>query len=290
MARLSLRLPENVPGEFYVDSSCIDCGVCREMAPHTFSWSERGRSFVSAQPRGSDQQLRAAMALVSCPTASIGTERRKDLAPAIQGLPTPLFPGVEYCGFTSASTFGAASYLILRPGGNVLVDSPRATEPLFKGIAARGGLALMFLTHRDDVGDHSQFHRRFGCERILHGKDLGAGTRGIERVLRGSEPVRVSEDLLAIPVPGHTAGSTVLLYKDLALFTGDHLFASEDGEHLEAARELCWYSWAEQTRSMETLLDFRFEWVLPGHGRRFHAEPSRLRAELARLVRRMASA
>jgi glyoxylase-like metal-dependent hydrolase (beta-lactamase superfamily II)/ferredoxin len=290
MARSSERLPENAPGEFFVDSSCIDCGVCREMAPDSFSWSDRGRSFVKDQPQSGAQRLRAAMALVSCPTASIGMEGRMDLAPAIAALPEPLIDGVEFCGFTSASTFGAASYLVLRSGGNVLVDSPRATEPLFKSIAARGGVASMFLSHRDDVGDHSRFHRRFGCERILHENDVGSSTRGIERPIRGTEPVHLSQDLLAIPVPGHTAGSTALLYKDVALFTGDHLFGSEDGGHLEASRQLCWHSWAEQTRSMERLLDFRFEWVLPGHGRRFHAEPGRLRAELARLIRRMAAA
>ena len=29
MANLALRLPENVPGDFYVDSTCIDCDACR---------------------------------------------------------------------------------------------------------------------------------------------------------------------------------------------------------------------------------------------------------------------
>ena len=33
MARLANRLPDNVPGEFYVDSSCIDCDTCRQVAP-----------------------------------------------------------------------------------------------------------------------------------------------------------------------------------------------------------------------------------------------------------------
>jgi glyoxylase-like metal-dependent hydrolase (beta-lactamase superfamily II)/ferredoxin len=288
MARLSERLRENVPGDFFVDSSCIDCGVCREMAPLTFSWSSRGRSFVSAQPRDAAASLRASMALLSCPTASIGTERRRALGTAIAALPEPLFPGVEYCGFTSSSTFGAASYLIRRPSGNMLVDSPRATQPLFSQIDARGGVAQMFLSHRDDVGDHARFRARFSCERILHERDLSSSTRNVERVWRGEEPLRLGEDLLAIPVPGHTPGSAVLLYGDTALFTGDHLFATEDGCTLDASRDLCWYSWAEQKRSMERLLDFRFEWVLPGHGRRFHAKPSRVREELARLVQRMA--
>jgi glyoxylase-like metal-dependent hydrolase (beta-lactamase superfamily II) len=36
-------------------------------------------------------------------------------------------------------------------------------------------------------------------------------------------------------------------------------------------RGVCWYSWRDQLRSLERLRDYRFEWVLPGHGRRFRA-------------------
>ena len=36
MAQLEERLPENVTGEFFVDSSCIDCDACRQIAPASF--------------------------------------------------------------------------------------------------------------------------------------------------------------------------------------------------------------------------------------------------------------
>lgn len=36
MANLNLRRPENVSGDFYVDTSCIDCDTCRWMAPEVF--------------------------------------------------------------------------------------------------------------------------------------------------------------------------------------------------------------------------------------------------------------
>ena len=97
----------------------------------------------------------------------------------------------------------------------------------------------------------------------------------------------LAPDLLAIPVPGHTRGSMALLWKQQFLFTGDHLWGSHDGRGLEAGRHVCWYSWAEQTRSMEKLLAFDFEWVLPGHGPRFHAPAGRMREQLERLVRAM---
>jgi glyoxylase-like metal-dependent hydrolase (beta-lactamase superfamily II) len=154
-------------------------------------------------------------------------------------------------------------------------------------IVALGGVGTMFLTHRDDVADHARYAERFRCARVMHSRDLGHDTGDIERPIEGSEPVPLAPGLLAIPVPGHTRGSMALLVRGRFLFTGDHLWGSGDGEGLEAGREVCWYSWAEQTRSMEKLLSFDFEWVLPGHGPRFHAPARRMRAEMERLIARM---
>jgi glyoxylase-like metal-dependent hydrolase (beta-lactamase superfamily II) len=88
--------------------------------------------------------------------------------------------------------------------------------------------------------------------------------------LEGEDPVALDDDLIAIPVPGHTRGHVVLLYRNKFLFTGDHLAWSDNRVGLIAFRSVAWYSWREQTKSMKRLLDFRFEWVLPGHGRRAH--------------------
>jgi glyoxylase-like metal-dependent hydrolase (beta-lactamase superfamily II) len=76
----------------------------------------------------------------------------------------------------------------------------------------------------------------------------------------------------------------VLLYRDKFLFTGDHLAWSPSRETLTAFRTACWYSWKEQTRSMERLLDYSFEWVLPGHGRIHHDTPASMRSHLLRCV------
>ena len=38
--------PENAPGAFYVDETCIDCDLCRTTAPDCFTRSENGYSFV----------------------------------------------------------------------------------------------------------------------------------------------------------------------------------------------------------------------------------------------------
>jgi glyoxylase-like metal-dependent hydrolase (beta-lactamase superfamily II)/ferredoxin len=286
MARVLARLEENAPGDFFVDDRCIDCETCRIVAPSVFGRSDRrGMSIVARQPRSSPEALRAAMALVACPTSAIGTESKRDVAEAVRSYPDPIADGVSYCGFAAESSFGAASYFVERPSGNVLVDSPRAARPLMEALEARGGVSLMFLSHRDDVADHATYARRFGCPRVLGAGDAVA--IDVERRLDGHEPVALATDLLAIPVPGHTRGSVALLYAGKFLFTGDHLWGSEDRARLEASRQVCWYSWKEQVRSLERLLAFDFEWVLPGHGARFHGSSAATRAALQDLLSRI---
>src|SRR5262249_21750336 len=116
----------------------------------------------------------------------------------------------------------------------------------------------------------------------------GADTRDVERKLSGRTPVRLDDDLLAIPTPGHTRGSACLLYRDDILFSGDHVWAGDDQTAPDAGRDVCWYSWPEQRRSIAALTDHRFTWILPGHGRRFHAaSPSAMQHALRALASRM---
>ncbi|MGE5275385.1 MAG: MBL fold metallo-hydrolase [Acidobacteriota bacterium] len=265
MASLARSFPDNAPGDFYVDRTCIDCDACRRIAPSVFDEAS-DHSFVRAQPASEGDRRRAMMALVACPTGSIGTVSRRDVRPALAAFPEPIEDGVSFCGFTARDSFGAWSYFVERRGGNVLVDSPKAVPRLLGEFARRGGIRTMFLTHRDDVADHAAFARRFGCERVLHEADRSPGTREIERSLSGSDPVALAPDLLAIPTPGHTRGHAVLLYGEKFLFTGDHLAWSRRRNGLVAFRDACWYSWKEQIRSMSSLLDISFQWVLPGHG------------------------
>ncbi len=284
MARLADRVPENAPGDLFVDSSCIACDTCRRIAPATFGGGEDDRSFVQRQPEGEAQRRRALMALVSCPTASIGTISKANVAAAARAFPEEVAPGVYQCGYAAESSFGAASWLLRRPEGNVLVDSPRAAGPLLARLRELGGARFLFLTHRDDVADHARFREALGCERILHARDVSRDTAAIERKIEGGAPVSLADDLLFIPVPGHTPGSAALLWEQTYLFTGDHLWGEADGR-LGASRSVCWWDWGEQIRSMERLLDFRFRWVFPGHGRPARRETAEeMRRDLAALV------
>lgn len=282
MASPARRLETNVPGDFYVDASCIDCDTCRWMAPATFV--RRGeQAAVHAQPTSDAEAAQAMKALVSCPTASIGTSEKHDVAAAVASFPERLDEGVHLCGFHSSSSFGAASYLVVRPEGNVLVDSPRFAAPLVKRIEEMGGVATMFLTHRDDVADHAKFAARFGCERIIHADDADAAP-GAERTVAGETAVRLAHDLVAIPVPGHTAGSMCLLWNDRVLFTGDHLAWSARLSELYAFRDACWMDWSVEVASMRRLAAFDFEWVLPGHGRRARFPRDEMRRRMARCI------
>jgi glyoxylase-like metal-dependent hydrolase (beta-lactamase superfamily II)/ferredoxin len=284
MALASLRRPENAQGEFFVDSSCIDCDTCRWMAPEVFE--RRGdMSAVVQQPGDSASRRRALHALLACPTASIGTESKaRDLVDAQADFPLPVVGAVSHCGYHSKDSFGATSYLVQSPHGNVLVDSPRFAAPLVRRLEALGGVDLMVFTHRDDVADHEKFAEHFGARRLIHARDAKA-IPDADRI-EGDEAVEVAPGLTAIPVPGHTAGHVVYHWDEAGgvLFGGDHLAFDDERGSLEAWPDVCWYDWGEQTRSMERLLQHPFEWVLPGHGRRGHLPWARMEASLRELV------
>ena len=286
MANLAKRLPSNVDGDFFVDSTCIDCDQCREIAPNVFGDADAHASVLN-QPASAVQVQSALRALVACPVGAIGTEQRHALGPVVAGFPEPLSGNVFFCGFASPDSFGASSYLIVREHGNVLVDSPRFASRLVRRIEELGGVRWMFLSHVDDIADHAKFQRHFGCQRIIHEREASAATALMEQKLVGVSPQSLGPDLLAIPTPGHTRGHTVLLYRDRFLFTGDHLWWSRERNRLSASRAYCWYSWPKQVQSMERLLEYRFEWVLPGHGTRHHADAATMHRSLKACVRWM---
>ncbi|HSP35852.1 MAG TPA: MBL fold metallo-hydrolase [Thermoanaerobaculia bacterium] len=281
MARPALRIAENVDGDFFVDSTCIDCDACRQIAPSVFR-DAAGQSAVYHQPETADEMIAAQRALITCPTASIGDVAKHDLGAALATLPEHIDAGVYRCGYASESSFGAISWYI--SDRKTLVDSPRFASPLVRNLEKLGGVRRMLLTHQDDVADHEKFHDHFGCERVIHRDDARSRTASVEVKPQGLEPVRIGDDLLMIPTPGHTKGHAVFLYRDRFLFTGDHLAWDPDDQMLYAFRGACWYSWSEQIESMRRLLDYRFEWVLPGHGRPVQLEADRMHAELERCV------
>jgi len=75
MATTTERLPGNVAGAFYVDSTCIDCDQCRVMAPQFFSrCDDSGLSIVHKQPETAEEVARFEEISSACATASIGND------------------------------------------------------------------------------------------------------------------------------------------------------------------------------------------------------------------------
>jgi ferredoxin len=75
MANIDDRLADNAAGKWYVDSSCIDCDVCRTTAPNNFKANEdEGYSFVCKQPEGAEEEAQCAEAKSSCPVEAIGDD------------------------------------------------------------------------------------------------------------------------------------------------------------------------------------------------------------------------
>src|SRR5262245_5938596 len=75
MADRHSKTPNNVAGRYYVDETCIDCGLCREIAPATFSLDDVNRvSFAWRQPVTTEEIALAEQAVECCPTESVGND------------------------------------------------------------------------------------------------------------------------------------------------------------------------------------------------------------------------
>lgn len=291
MARFEQVHHLNVSGPLYVDTTCIDCGTCYHLGPDIFEQAPDDRSFVEHQPKTFREWSQAKVAIISCPTNSIGV---KDPPSAFREaklhLPQLISENVYYCGYTSRDSYGATTYFIRRPEGNVLIDSPRFHPTLVKELEALDGIKTMVLTHRDDVADHEDFARHFGCERVIHVDEVSSETGDVEKRVQMDRELDLDKDLKLISTPGHTKGHIVVLYKEKFLFTGDHVFFDQEKKMPRASRSVCWYSWPEQTISMRRLLQYRFEWLMPGHGGWGHLDLQKMHAMMVELVERMEKA
>jgi glyoxylase-like metal-dependent hydrolase (beta-lactamase superfamily II)/ferredoxin len=263
MARGEKRHPESVPGEWFIDDRCIGCGGSTSIAPDLIRPTSEGRQFAFIRQPSSDYEVRLAeMAAEVCPARSIGTESRRRWLPHH---PVVVADGVWRTGSNSPTTAGGNAYLVPRDVGNLLIDAPRHTARLHGQIAARGGLAHVLLTHRDDVGDAQRYAEAFRSEVVIHEADREAAPFA-GRLLVGREPVEVAAGVPAIPTPGHTAGHVMFLIDGENLFTGDSLSWDPFRQDLWAEKFVCWDSWPNQLESLARLADHRFARVIPSHG------------------------
>jgi len=68
-------VPENQEGRYYVDTQCIDCNLCQEVAPNNFFHEEEsGYMYVGKQPKNEEEEEQCKEAMDSCPVEAIGND------------------------------------------------------------------------------------------------------------------------------------------------------------------------------------------------------------------------
>lgn len=69
------RYANNAPGRYYVDSECIFCNLCADLAPANFDIDdEGGHDYVKRQPLNAVEEEQCQEALRSCPVEAIGCD------------------------------------------------------------------------------------------------------------------------------------------------------------------------------------------------------------------------
>ena len=179
MARLAQRHPENVEGDWYVDTRCFDCDVARHHAPELIVALRDGQSVVARQPVTPAEELEMWRAAARVPdtfdrhrVASIATAR-----------------GVPVGGHTRRVPVRAQRPPIVRRALVVraacrrrALDRRAALRPHARRRvrASCGGIAHVLLSHRDDVADAEKYARRVRC--------TGVDPRGRRATRRRSHP------------------------------------------------------------------------------------------------------
>lgn len=261
MASRNRRFPANVDGPFYVDATCTDCDRCQGLAPDFFRRDDAGHhAIVKAQPMQPDEIASCERALASCPVGAIGSDGHLDGPPTL----TRLLPDLYACGHPSAQTDHADAYLIVRPGGNVLVDVPAFHPALVAGLQGLGDLRYIFLTHEDTVGEVEDFQLHFGAEVIMHASEADRVYLGVTHPFETTGPLFA--DLTVVHTPGHTPGSSCLLWRRHGgcLFVGDHLLPDDDA--LVPVQFDWTHSWETQLESARQLMALPWHHAFPAHG------------------------
>jgi glyoxylase-like metal-dependent hydrolase (beta-lactamase superfamily II)/ferredoxin len=260
MAHRASAFPGNVPGAFYVDRTCIDCERCRQLAPAHFVGSPAGHALLLNQPETPEEIAACERALSSCPVGAIGSDGAVEGPMAVR----QLLPDLYACGFPSTQTDHADAYLIVRPEGNVLVDVPAFHPALVSQLQALGDLRYIFLSHEDTIGEVTDFQLHFGAEVIMHAAEADQVELGVAHAFETSGPI--FEDLHVLHTPGHTAGSSCLLWRRHGgcLFVGDHLLPA--GDALVPQRFDWTHDWEQQQAQARRLLNEPWHHGFPAHG------------------------
>ncbi len=247
--------------QWRVTAACFNCGAVRSGVPGLFI-ERNGISVFSRQPSSTAEIEGAWRATLICPAAAVHAP--KGLKPPPGLFPQPLSAGVWRLGYNARSSYGAHSYFAVAGGLRLMIDAPRWAGALERWIDEGGGLHHILLTHRDDVADAERYAQRFGARVWIHEADA-AGARFATDLITGDTARELLPGVRVIPVPGHTQGSVMFLI-GRSLFSGDSLAWDHADQSLQAWRDVCWYDWPTQLRSLERLTAEDFTGVFAGHG------------------------
>lgn len=74
MADKNAKAAKNVDGKYYVDTHCISCGQCIDIAGNFFAEDEAGGVYVKAQPGSDEDMALCDQAVANCPVEAIGND------------------------------------------------------------------------------------------------------------------------------------------------------------------------------------------------------------------------
>lgn len=173
-----------------------------------------------------------------------------------------VLPTVFQCRLREPET-GTFSYLIQRPQGNLLVDTPPVTDAVLAALTAMGGVAALFLTDASHTAKAYTIVEKFGCAVIAHEKEGDA--TGLPEVQTFFEDIQWTPEIRLLALPGRTNGSAGVYYEpQRALFTGD--LVTYDGETFVLGLTPQDANRMEKRASILRLVQIPFQTILRAHG------------------------
>lgn len=133
-----------------------------------------------------------------------------------------VLPSIHIIDKYSLKSFGNSGYLLMHEKGNILVDAPELQESDLNFIQQNGGLAYIFVTHIRAFGDACNLKAKFNAKLVIHEED-GKLVKGCTPDVTFTDEHKLYDDVILIPTPGYSPGSSCLLLKSQGgvLFCGD---------------------------------------------------------------------
>ena len=151
-------------------------------------------------------------------------------------------------------TLGATAYFIVENQTNILVDCPAWDETNQTFLRERGGVRLLFLTHRGAIGKAREIQSDTGCDILIQEQEAyllpGLKVTAFEREFA------LSDRTFIFWTPGHSPGSSCLYdtRNGGVLFAGRHLLPNREGSP-EPLRTGKTFHWPRQINSVQLIID-----------------------------------